>query len=111
MITIQSGCECLRTVPNIVCRINPKGTRIPTEKFAAWARKEKRLLVTDTTLRDAHQSLFATRMRTEDMLNAADAIAQFTFGHHLDKEWGGISAGQATWALELGMGDEHGRQA
>ena len=29
---------------------------------------------------------------------------QFTFGHHLDKEWGGISAGQATWALELGMG-------
>ena len=37
-------------------------------------------------------------------LCAADAIAQFTFGHHLDKEWGGISAGQATWALELGMG-------
>ena len=63
----------------------PAGTRQilleqGAEKFATWARKEKRLLITDTTLRDAHQSLFATRMRTEDMLNAADAIARRTPG-------------------------------
>ena len=35
--------------------------------FAAWMRKEKRVLVTDTTMRDAHQSLLATRMRTYDI--------------------------------------------
>ena len=33
------------------------------KKFAEWTRKQKRLLVTDTTFRDAHQSLFATRLR------------------------------------------------
>src|SRR5215813_10546612 len=43
----------------------PKGTRqllkkLGVKKFAAWAKKEKRLLITDTTLRDAHQSLMAT---------------------------------------------------
>src|SRR5262249_42321671 len=35
--------------------------KLGPKKFAAWARKEKRLLVTDTTFRDAHQSLMATR--------------------------------------------------
>jgi len=45
-------------------------------KFAAWARIEKRLLITDTTLRDAHQSLMATRVRTHDLLATANAIAQ-----------------------------------
>ena len=34
------------------------------EKFAEWIRKQKRLLLTDTTMRDAHQSLLATRVRT-----------------------------------------------
>ena len=38
--------------------------RLGPEKFAAWMRGEKRVLVTDTTMRDAHQSLLATRMRT-----------------------------------------------
>jgi pyruvate carboxylase len=36
------------------------------EKFAEWVRKQKRLLFTDTTMRDAHQSLLATRVRTHD---------------------------------------------
>ncbi|HCE05139.1 MAG TPA: pyruvate carboxylase, partial [Verrucomicrobiales bacterium] len=74
----------------------PAGTRQilleqGAEKFAAWARKEKRLLITDTTLRDAHQSLFATRMRTEDMLNAADAIARRTPGLFSLEMWGGAT--------------------
>jgi len=34
--------------------------------------KEKKLLITDTTFRDAHQSLIATRMRTNDMLGITD---------------------------------------
>ena len=45
----------------------PDGSRqllqkLGPKKFAAWARKEKRLLLTDTTFRDAHQSLMATRV-------------------------------------------------
>ena len=44
-------------------------------KFATWVREQKRLLVTDTTMRDAHQSLLATRMRTYDMLAIATAYA------------------------------------
>ena len=38
------------------------------EKFAQWVREQKPLLLTDTTFRDAHQSLLATRLRTYDML-------------------------------------------
>ena len=41
------------------------------KKFAEWTAKEKRLLVTDTTFRDAHQSLLATRMRTENVAVSA----------------------------------------
>ncbi|MCG6122064.1 MAG: pyruvate carboxylase [Microvirga sp.] len=46
------------------------------EKFAAWMRAEKRVLVTDTTMRDAHQSLLATRMRTHDMAKIAGTYAR-----------------------------------
>jgi len=45
------------------------------EKFAAWMRDEKRVLVTDTTMRDAHQSLLATRMRTYDIAGVAESYA------------------------------------
>jgi pyruvate carboxylase len=45
------------------------------ESFARWMREEKRTLVTDTTMRDAHQSLLATRMRTHDIVGAAPAYA------------------------------------
>src|SRR5215831_4960269 len=49
--------------------------RIGPEKFAAWRREEKRVLVTDTTMRDAHQSLLATRMRTYDIAAVAESYA------------------------------------
>ena len=42
---------------------------------AEWVRKQKQLLFTDTTMRDAHQSLLATRVRTHDLLAIADAVA------------------------------------
>ena len=64
----------------------PAGTRQilleqGAEKFATWARKEKRLLITDTTLRDAHQSLFATRMRTEEKKrDVTSAAARVSIG-------------------------------
>ncbi|CAM9513097.1 unnamed protein product, partial [Choristocarpus tenellus] len=41
------------------------------EAMAAWVRKSKRVLVTDTTMRDAHQSLLATRVRTVDLVEGA----------------------------------------
>jgi pyruvate carboxylase len=46
------------------------------KKFADWMLAEKRVLVTDTSMRDAHQSLLATRFRTQDMA----AIAPFYAG-------------------------------
>jgi pyruvate carboxylase len=45
------------------------------EGFARWMREEKRALITDTTMRDAHQSLLATRMRSHDLTAIAPAYA------------------------------------
>jgi pyruvate carboxylase len=45
-------------------------------KFAAWMREQSRVLITDTTMRDAHQSLLATRMRTFDLAAVAGAYAR-----------------------------------
>ena len=50
--------------------------RLGPEGFAAWMREEKRVLVTDTTMRDAHQSLLATRMRTYDLARRRRAYAK-----------------------------------
>lgn len=61
------------------------------EKFAAWTRKQKRLLVTDTTMRDAHQSLLAARMRSYDQLEVADAIAQNAHNLYSLECWGGAT--------------------
>ena len=46
------------------------------DKFAAWMRAEKQVLVTDTTMRDGHQSLLATRMRTHDIVGIAGVYAR-----------------------------------
>jgi pyruvate carboxylase len=46
------------------------------EKFAEWMRGESQVLVTDTTMRDAHQSLLATRMRTYDIARIAETYAR-----------------------------------
>ena len=61
------------------------------EKFAQWMKKEKRVLLTDTTLRDAHQSLFATRMRTHDMLPIAPYYARLAPELFSLECWGGAT--------------------
>jgi len=76
--------------------VPPHGTRqllkkLGAKKFAAWARKEKRLLITDTTFRDAHQSLMATRVRTHDLLATADAVAQRLPNLFSLEMWGGAT--------------------
>ena len=61
------------------------------ERFAQWIRGERRLLLTDTTLRDAHQSLLATRVRTYDMLAIADVVARTLPGLFSLEMWGGAT--------------------
>jgi pyruvate carboxylase len=83
-------------VPRDDGSLPPPGTRQLLQKlgprgFAEWARAEKRLLLTDTTFRDAHQSLLATRVRTHDMLPTADTIAG-RLSHLFSLEmWGGAT--------------------
>ena len=59
----------------------PDGTKqkldtLGAEGFARWMRDEQRVLVTDTTMRDGHQSLLATRMRTHDIAGIAGVYAR-----------------------------------
>ena len=59
--------------------------------FAEWMRQQVPVLVTDTTLRDAHQSLLATRVRTRDMLYAAPYFARMLPGLLSLEAWGGAT--------------------
>ena len=77
-------------------QVPTKGTRqllleLGPKKFAQWTLKQKQLLVTDTTFRDAHQSLFATRMRSYDMIAVADAVARRTPNLFSMEMWGGAT--------------------
>jgi pyruvate carboxylase len=84
--------EAAPTQQNII----PAGTRdrfmaLGPERFARWVLDEKRLLLTDTTFRDAHQSLLATRMRTHDMLAIAPVYARRHAGLFSLEMWGGAT--------------------
>jgi len=61
------------------------------EKFARWMSAERRVLLTDTTMRDAHQSLFATRMRSADMVRIAPHYARLAPGLFSLECWGGAT--------------------
>ncbi|MCL4138990.1 UNVERIFIED_CONTAM: hypothetical protein GTU68_014196 [Idotea baltica] len=74
----------------------PQGTKdklkeLGPEKFAQWVKDQKRLFITDTTFRDAHQSLHATRFRTHDLLNIADAYARMAPDLFSLEMWGGAT--------------------
>lgn len=74
----------------------PRGTRdllleMGPDKFVQWILAEERLLVTDTTFRDAHQSLIATRMRGFDMLRVAEAVAHRMPELFSLEMWGGAT--------------------
>ncbi|MCV6593839.1 MAG: pyruvate carboxylase [Silicimonas sp.] len=58
---------------------------------ADWMLDQKRLLITDTTMRDGHQSLLATRMRSIDMINVAPAYAANLPGLFSMECWGGAT--------------------
>jgi pyruvate carboxylase len=61
------------------------------EALATWVRESERLLLTDTTFRDAHQSLIATRMRTHDMLRVAPATEARLRDTFSVECWGGAT--------------------
>ncbi|MEG0755213.1 MAG: pyruvate carboxylase [Oscillospiraceae bacterium] len=61
------------------------------EAVKKWVLAQKKLLITDTTMRDAHQSLLSTRMRTRDMLKAADGTAEILQDCFSLEMWGGAT--------------------
>ena len=85
------------TVPQIdVTAPLPKGTRdrfkeLGAVEFSKWVAKQKQPLVTDTTFRDAHQSLLATRVRTRDLVNIAAVYAHRCPELFSLEMWGGAT--------------------
>ena len=74
----------------------PEGTRqqlleLGPAAFARAVRAQTALAVTDTTFRDAHQSLLATRVRTKDLLAVAPYVARLTPGLFSVEAWGGAT--------------------
>ena len=61
------------------------------QRLAAWVSEQQKQLVTDTTFRDAHQSLMATRVRTHDLLQASEAVAQRLPDLFSIEMWGGAT--------------------
>ena len=59
--------------------------------FTQWIRKQQRLFVTDTTMRDAQQSLMATRVRTVDMEKIAPAVSVYGRKFFSLEVWGGAT--------------------
>lgn len=67
--------------------LNEKGPK----EVSNYVLNQKRLLLTDTTMRDAHQSLMATRVRTVDMEKIAPTMAAFANGLFSVEMWGGAT--------------------
>ncbi len=74
----------------------PKGTKdllteMGPEKFSRWLRHQNKVHYTDTTMRDAHQSLLATRMRTYDLIKVAEGFAKNHSNIFSMEVWGGAT--------------------
>lgn len=74
----------------------PKGTKdmlmeMGPDKFCQWLKNDHKIHYTDTTMRDAHQSLLATRMRTFDMMKVAESYAKNHPNTFSMEVWGGAT--------------------
>ncbi len=74
----------------------PVGTRdkfkeLGPQKFGQWVLSQEQLLLTDTTFRDAHQSLLATRFRTRDLSGIAEVYARNAANLFSLEMWGGAT--------------------
>ncbi len=61
------------------------------EGLVAWIKEQKQVLLTDTTFRDAHQSLLATRVRTTDLVHIAEPTARLLPNLFSLEMWGGAT--------------------
>ncbi|PCJ63975.1 MAG: pyruvate carboxylase [Bacteroidetes bacterium] len=66
-------------------------TELGPEKFCQWLKKDNKIHYTDTTLRDAHQSLLATRIRSYDMIGVAESFAKNHPNVFSMEVWGGAT--------------------
>jgi len=92
----------------------PPGTRqrldeLGPELFARWMLDERRVLLTDTSMRDAHQSLLATRLRTIDMLAIAPVYSRLLPELFSVECWGGATFDVAMRFLKEGPWDRLAR--
>ncbi|RDE34300.1 pyruvate carboxylase [Parageobacillus thermoglucosidasius] len=74
----------------------PNGTKQILEEKGAeglvkWIKEQNRVLLTDTTFRDAHQSLLATRVRTIDLVRIAEPTARLLPNLFSMEMWGGAT--------------------
>jgi pyruvate carboxylase len=77
-------------------KVYQKGTKdllieLGADGFSKWLKNEKKIQYTDTTFRDAHQSLLATRMRTTDMMEVAESFAKNHPNIFSMEVWGGAT--------------------
>jgi pyruvate carboxylase len=83
------------TAPHIQGEIRDGAKQLLERKgakgVASWMLEQKKTLITDTTFRDAHQSLIATRMRSHDMLAVAPAYARLMPDLFSVECWGGAT--------------------
>ena len=83
-------------VPKVDSLINPnnyvqKLQALGPEKFSLFIKELKGTLITDTTMRDAHQSLLATRMRTDDLVNISNFYSKNLSELFSLECWGGAT--------------------
>lgn len=83
-------------VPNVDGMAVKDGTKQILDKYGPqgvvdFVKSQKKLLITDTTYRDAHQSLHATRMRTKDMLDISKAVSVYGWDLFSLEMWGGAT--------------------
>ena len=82
--------------PDELKELRGRGTKqlfdeMGAKDFTQWIRKQQRLFVTDTTMRDAQQSLMATRVRTVDMEKIAPAVSVYGRNLFSLEMWGGAT--------------------
>lgn len=80
----QDEINQLKGTKQILDELGPKG-------LVDWVHNQKELLLTDTTMRDAQQSLLATRVRTVDMEKIAPAVAKYEKDLFSLEMWGGAT--------------------
>lgn len=82
--------------PKIITDLKPFGTKQILDEQGAdglvnWIKAQRDVLLTDTTFRDAHQSLLATRVRSQDLYQIADETSHLLHNFFSLEMWGGAT--------------------